>query len=134
MSLSSSNLASETALPFLYIDKLASFIVLAELESIWTKAVIKYFPEIAKYEHERIKRVYKADLTTDYNKFLSNKWINEIEEISNDILKKKGIKPKPKPKPKPDSIMDKPKIEPKPKPKPDEKEKTWMELIKSLFN
>ena len=34
--------------------------------------VAKYFPEIAKYEQERIKRVYKADLTTDYNKFLSN--------------------------------------------------------------
>ena len=104
-------------------------------EEILMGAIIaKYFPEIAKYEQERIKRVYKADLTTDYNKSLSNKWINEIEEISNDILKKKGIKPKPKPKPKPDSIMDKPKIEPKPKPKPDEKEKTWMELIKSLFN
>ena len=107
----------------------------SESEEIFMGALIaKYFPEIAKYEHERIKRVYKADLTTDWNKKLSNKWISEIEEISNNILRKKGIKIKPKPKPKPDSIMDKPKIEPKPKPKPDEKEKTWMEFIKSLFN
>ena len=104
-------------------------------EEILMGAIIsKYFPDLTQYENDRIKRTYKADLSNEYNKKLSNKWISEIEAISNNILKNKKVKIKPKPKPKPDSIMDKPKIEPKPKPKPDEKEKTWMEFIKNLFN
>tara|TARA_R100001082_G_C4330808_1_gene145547 strand:- start:80 stop:952 length:873 start_codon:yes stop_codon:yes gene_type:complete len=103
-------------------------------EALMGYMVSKYFPDLAKYESERILNVYNVDINNKMNVDILDKWINEIEEISNDILRNKGIKIKPKIKPKPDSIMDKPKIEPKVKPKPDEKEKTWMEIIKSLFN
>tara|TARA_R110000851_G_scaffold119122_1_gene246761 strand:+ start:343 stop:1215 length:873 start_codon:yes stop_codon:yes gene_type:complete len=103
-------------------------------EALMGYMVSKYFPDLAEYESKRILDVYNIDINKQMNIDILEKWTNEIETISNNILENKGIKIKPKPKPKPDSIMDKPKIELKPKPKPDEKEKTWMELIKSLFN
>ena len=65
---------------------------------------------------------------------ITNALLGSEEDTKHHEEKTEKIHPEPKPKPKPDSIMDKPKIEPKPKPKPDEKEKTWMEFIKSLFN
>ena len=107
-------------------------------EILMAAIVSKYFPDLAESETNRMKINYKADLNNKRNKKLSNKWINEIETIANNILENKGvkiIKPKIKPKPKPKSIMGKEKIIPKIKPKPEQekKQRTWMEIIKGLF-
>ncbi len=96
--------------------------------------VSKYFPELSEFENKRIKGNYHVDLNKNKKKL--DEWINEVENIANNILENKGvkvIKPKIKPKPKPKSIMAKEKIIPKIKPKQEKKQRTWMEIIKGLF-
>ena len=93
-------------------------------EALMGYIVSKYFPDLAKYESKRILDVYNIDINKKRNIDILEKWTNEIETISNNVLKSKKIKPKPKPKP--DSIMYNPNTESK-------KEKTFMEIIKSLF-
>lgn len=98
----------------------------------------KYFPDMSEFEIDRMKENYGIDITKNYNKNKISNWVNEVENIANNILENKGvkvIKPKIKPKPKPKSIMDKEKIIPKIKPKPEQekKQRTWMEIIKGLF-
>ena len=51
--------------------------------------VSKYFPDLAEYESKRILDVYNININKDSNKKLLDKWIEEIEKISNDILKQK---------------------------------------------
>ena len=91
----------------------------------------KYFPQIAEYEADRVQRTYKVDINTKYNKKKLNKWIDEMEIIAIDNLKKQGkfyekIVPKEK-----KSLVEKPKI--KLKPKPPIPKKSFMQMLKSLF-
>jgi len=85
--------------------------------------VAKYFPQMAEYERDRISSVYGVDI--DSKKKQLNKWIDEIETVSKDILKSKGVPEKVEQK---KSIMIKPKIKPKPIPK-----KSFIQMLKSLF-
>ena len=93
-------------------------------EALMGYLVSKYFPDLAEYETERVKGVYNIDINSEYNSYLFDKWSKQIETIAGNVLKDKKIKPKLKPKP--DSIMYNPNTESK-------KEKTFMEIIKSLF-
>ena len=58
-------------------------------EALMGALVSKYFPDLAEYESKRILDVYNININKDSNKKLLDRWIEEIEKISSDILKQK---------------------------------------------
>jgi hypothetical protein len=93
-------------------------------EILMAAFTVKYFPQLAEYERNRVLDTYGVDINR--NKKQLNKWINEIETISKDVLKSKGVPEKVEQK---KSIMIKPKI----KPKPPIPKKSFIEMLKNLF-
>lgn len=94
----------------------------------------KYFPQMAEYETGRVQRNYKIDINTEYNKNLLSNWMNEMETIATNNLKKQGrFYEKPEFKGLVKKPKIEPKIEPKIKPKPPIPKKSFVEMIKSLF-
>lgn len=93
-------------------------------EALMGYIVSKYFPDLADRESKRILNVYNVDINEQMNVDILDNWSKQIETIASNVLKNKKIKPKLKLKP--DSIMYNPNTESK-------KEKTFMEIIKSLF-
>ena len=58
-------------------------------EALMGAIVSQYFPNLAKYESERILNIYNININRKSNKKLLNKWIKQIEKISSDVLKQK---------------------------------------------